>query len=123
MEYTDKAAYRTLTNKLSTFRDSSLDPKTLADELQERNDIGKTAYEHAQNPKHEKSERRRELIVAVMGNGRVGVFQDLVESLLLMQGFDWLGRELKGRCMYYDSLIKLLCLFVLVCFSYINDMK
>ena len=105
MEYTDKAAYKALTRTLPAFTSSNISPETLAERLLARNIIGKVACESALQQR-EASQRRRELLINVMGCGKKRAFQDLVDILLGMQAFEWLGQKLIGtyvctRSYYY----------------------
>ena len=94
MEFRNKAAYTALTKSIPKFTQSALSPETLADELQKLDIIGSDTYHSALNGNHDASKRRRDLIIAVMGNGKTGVFQNLVNILLVMRGCEWLGEGL-----------------------------
>lgn len=96
MDRTDKAGHDALTKLFSRFTSSQVDPGWLADQLLTRYIIGADTQDYAGNPYHTKSERLRRVLREVMGNGREGVFQDLVDILLENETYSWLGRELKG---------------------------
>ena len=91
MEWRDKVAYIAPTKCIRRFTQSAVSPKTLPDELQKLGIIGSDTYLSALNGNHDASKRRRDLIIAVMGNGKTGVFQNLVNILLAMRGCEWLG--------------------------------
>ena len=95
MEYTDKAAYNILTTTLPAFTRSNINPATLGERLFARKIIGEDAYESACQQR-EASQRRRELLANVMGCGKTRAFQDLVDILSEMQGFEWFGKKLRG---------------------------
>ena len=94
MNYTDKAAHTALTKMLPKFTNSNISPEELADKLQARGIISKSAHEAARNKQDLDSDRRRNLLTDVMGCGKSGAFQDLVHILLEM--CEWLGEELIG---------------------------
>ena len=105
MEHTDKAAYNALINTLPAFTSSNISPGTLAERLFVRKIIGKDAYESALQQR-EASKCRRELLDNVMGCGRIGAFQEVVETLLEMQAFGWLGEKLRGTFVYTRSCVR-----------------
>ena len=100
MEWRDKAAYIALRKSIPKFTQSALSPETLADELRRLGIVGNDTYHSALNENHDVSKRRRNLINAVMGSGRTRVFQDLVNILLAMEEYEWLGKELKSTSNY-----------------------
>ena len=109
MEYTDKAAYNALTNTLPVFTSSNISPATLGERLFARNIIGKHAYESACQQR-EASQGRRELLLNVMGCGKIRAFQDLVDILLEMKEFEWLGEKLRGMYIYTRSYMYEQCI-------------
>ena len=120
MEYTDKAAYNALTNTLSVFTSSNISPATLGERLFVRNIIGKDAYESARQQR-EASQRRRELLDNVMGCGKTRAFQDLVDILVEMEAFEWLGEKLTGMyiytrsCMYEQCINSYTLIIIIIC--------
>ena len=109
MEYTDKAAYNALTNTLPAFTISNISPVTLGERLYARNIIRELPYESAYHQR-EASQCRIELLLNVMGCGKSRAFQDLVDILLEMEGFEWLGEKLRGMYIYTRSYMYEQCI-------------
>ena len=101
MDFTDKAAHTALTKILPEFTNSNISPENLADNLQARGIIGKAACEAARNKLKLASDRRRDLLNDVMGCGKNGAFQDLVDILLEMCESEWFGKKLIGIIRFY----------------------
>ena len=96
MDGTDRAADQAITSLFARITSSQVDPEWLAGQLLAASIISRGAEEFASNQIHSRSQRLRSLIVDVKGNGRRGVFQDLVKILLANDTYSWLGEELIG---------------------------
>lgn len=97
MDGTNRAAYDALKELFPRFTGSQVDPAWLADELLAKNIIGRNIVHYASNQYHETDDRLRKVLFSVMGSGKRGVFEDLVNILLKKDEHSWLGQELLGE--------------------------
>ena len=56
------------------------------------------------------SSTKRDLLNNVMGCGKTRAFQDLVDILLEMEAFEWLGERLRGMYIYTRSYMYEQCI-------------
>ena len=93
-------AHGVLRGKIGRIKESNVDPAWLAGKLLAAGIIGDIDVEKASNDRELSTNRLGELVRTVMRNGAPGVFQTFVQILLRKTEVNWLGKELKGTCMY-----------------------
>ena len=96
----EKRAHGVLRGKIGRIKESNVDPAWLAGKLLAAGIIGDSDVEKASNDRELSTKRLSELVRTVMRNGAPGVFQTFVQILLRRTEVSWLGKDLKGTCMY-----------------------